>query len=108
MHISPSPHRSVLAVGLASVLALLAACRTEQPGLVFTSYRDGTGAIYAIAVGRREQTMGLRGIPECEILMQDMAVDADMLVLSGDPFEFTTQIQAVIVDGVTYEESTHP
>lgn len=34
--------------------------------------------------------------------------DADMLVLSGDPFEFTTQIQAVIVDGVTYEESTHP
>ena len=34
-----------------------------------------------LEVGRREQTMGLRGIPECEILMKDMAVDADMLVL---------------------------
>ena len=31
--------------------------------------------------GRREQSMGLRGIPEREIVMQDMVVDADMLVL---------------------------
>jgi len=34
-----------------------------------------------LSVGRREQTMGLRGIPECEILMQDMVLGADALVL---------------------------
>ncbi|MBT3627069.1 MAG: acyl-CoA dehydrogenase, partial [Rhodospirillaceae bacterium] len=44
----------------------------------FIAIRDETEGL---SVGRREQTMGLRGIPECEILMQDMAVGADALVL---------------------------
>jgi hypothetical protein len=30
--------------------------------------------------------------------------DADMLVLDGDPLEFTTGIQSVIIDGVIYRE----
>ena len=51
----------------------------EEQGIgAFIALRDETEGL---VVGRREQTMGLRGIPECEILMQDMAVDADMLVL---------------------------
>jgi len=44
----------------------------------FIAVREETEGL---SVGRREQTMGLRGIPECEILMQDMAVGADALVL---------------------------
>ena len=39
------------------------------------------GETAGLEIGKREKTMGLRGIPECEILMHDMAVDADMLVL---------------------------
>ncbi len=51
----------------------------EEQGIGgFIAIRDETPGL---AVGKREQTMGLRGIPECEILMNDMAVDADMLVL---------------------------
>ena len=51
----------------------------EEQGISgFIAIRDETPGL---AVGPREQTMGLRGIPECEILMNDMAVDADMLVL---------------------------
>ena len=30
--------------------------------------------------------------------------DADLVVLSGDPFEFTTDVQAVIVDGTLIDE----
>jgi len=44
----------------------------------FIVIRDET---QGLTIGRREQTMGLRGIPEREIVMQDMVVDADMLVL---------------------------
>jgi alkylation response protein AidB-like acyl-CoA dehydrogenase len=51
----------------------------EEQGIGgFIAIRDETPGL---AVGRREQTMGLRGIPECEILMDDMTVGADMLVL---------------------------
>ena len=51
----------------------------EEQGIGgFIAIRDETPGF---AVGRREQTMGLRGIPEREILMDDMVVDADMLVL---------------------------
>ena len=47
------------------------AVRDETPGLV---------------VGRREPTMGLRGIPETEILFQDMEVAADMVVVPPSGF----------------------
>lgn len=47
------------------------AVRDETPGLV---------------VGRREPTMGLRGIPETEVLFQDMEVAADMVVVPPSGF----------------------
>ena len=53
--------------------------KNEEQGIGgFIALRDETAGL---EVGRRETTMGLRGIPECEILMNDMAVDSDMLVL---------------------------
>ena len=48
------------------------AVRDETPGLV---------------VGRREPTMGLRGIPETEVLFQDMEVAADMVVVPPSGFD---------------------
>ncbi len=53
--------------GIGGFLAL----RDETPGLV---------------VGRREPTMGLRGIPETEILLQDMEVAADMVLVPPSGF----------------------
>ena len=51
----------------------------EEQGIGgFIAIRDETEGL---EVGRLEQTMRLRGIPECEIITNDMAVDADMLVL---------------------------
>ncbi|MEZ5856096.1 MAG: acyl-CoA dehydrogenase family protein [Hyphomicrobiaceae bacterium] len=34
-----------------------------------------------LSIGNREPTMGLRGIPEAEVIMQDMVVGADALVM---------------------------
>jgi len=47
------------------------AVRGENPGLV---------------VGRREPTMGLRGIPETEILLRDMVVGPDMVLVPPSGF----------------------
>ncbi len=47
------------------------AVRDETPGLV---------------VGRREPTMGLRGIPETEIILQDMEVATDMVLVPPSGF----------------------
>ncbi len=47
------------------------AIRDETPGLRF---------------GRREPTMGLRGIPEMEVLFEDMVVPQDMVVLPPSGF----------------------
>ena len=47
------------------------AIRDENPGLV---------------VGSREPTMGLRGIPETEILLQDMEVDPEMVLVPPSGF----------------------
>jgi alkylation response protein AidB-like acyl-CoA dehydrogenase len=44
----------------------------------FLAFRDETPGL---KVGRREQAMGLRGIPETEILFEDMEVPTDALVL---------------------------
>jgi len=44
----------------------------------FIAIRDETRGL---RIGRREPAMGLRGIPETEILLEDMAVSADALVL---------------------------
>ena len=47
------------------------AIRDETPGLV---------------IGRREPTMGLRGIPETEVLFEDMQVDAEMVLVPPSGF----------------------
>ena len=47
------------------------AIRDETPGLV---------------IGRREPTMGLRGIPETEVLFEDMAVGAAMVLMPPSGF----------------------
>ncbi|MCP5366228.1 MAG: acyl-CoA dehydrogenase family protein [Hyphomicrobiales bacterium] len=44
----------------------------------FIAVRDETPGL---RIGRREPAMGLRGIPECEIIFEDMEVPADMMVL---------------------------
>jgi len=44
----------------------------------FIAVRDETPGL---TVGRREPAMGLRGLPETEIIFEDMAVPADALVL---------------------------
>ncbi|MBV8534388.1 MAG: acyl-CoA dehydrogenase family protein [Alphaproteobacteria bacterium] len=33
-----------------------------------------------LVIGKREPAMGLRGIPECEIIFQDLAISADMML----------------------------
>ena len=47
------------------------AIRDETPGLV---------------IGRREPTVGLRGVPETEVLFEDMAVGADMVLMPPSGF----------------------
>ncbi len=47
------------------------AIRDETPGLTF---------------GRREPTMGLRAIPEMEVIFEDMVIDADMVVIPPSGF----------------------
>jgi hypothetical protein len=53
--------------------------RGEEAGIGgFIAIRDETPGL---VIGRREPTMGLRGIPEAEILFQDMEVAPAMLVM---------------------------
>jgi alkylation response protein AidB-like acyl-CoA dehydrogenase len=49
----------------------------------FLALRDQTPGL---SIGAREPTMGLRGIPETEILFQDMEVPEDMVVLPPGGF----------------------
>ncbi|MCW5729951.1 MAG: acyl-CoA dehydrogenase family protein [Alphaproteobacteria bacterium] len=49
----------------------------------FLAVRDETPGL---AIGRREPTMGLRAIPEAEVIMTDMAVGDDALVLPPGGF----------------------
>lgn len=51
----------------------------EEQGIGgFLGVRDVTPGL---SIGNREPTMGLRGIPEAEVIMQDMEVDEDALVM---------------------------
>jgi len=49
----------------------------------FLAIRDQTKGL---VIGKREPTMGLRGIPETEILFQDMEIGDDMVVLPPSGF----------------------
>ena len=51
---------------------------TEQGIGGFIAVRDETNGL---VIARREETMGLRGIPEAEVLFEDMAVPESALVL---------------------------
>jgi 3-sulfinopropanoyl-CoA desulfinase len=56
----------------------------EQQGIGgFLAVRDKTKGL---VIGKREPTMGLRGIPETEVLFQDMEVDDEMVVLPPSGF----------------------
>jgi 3-sulfinopropanoyl-CoA desulfinase len=55
--------------GISQGIAGFIAVRDETPGLV---------------IGKREPAMGVRGIPETEVIFNDMEVDADMIVLPPD------------------------
>ena len=50
----------------------------------FLAVRDQTPGL---VIGRREPTMGLRGIPEAEVIMTDMALPDDALVLPPGGFK---------------------
>lgn len=47
----------------------------------FIVVADGKGGPRGLVVGKREPAMGVRGIPECEVLFQDLEVAEDMLLL---------------------------
>src|SRR5215475_7472755 len=56
----------------------------EEQGIGgFLAIRDQTKGL---VIGKREPTMGLRGIPEAEILFQDMEVADDMVVMPPSGF----------------------
>jgi alkylation response protein AidB-like acyl-CoA dehydrogenase len=46
----------------------------------FIAVRDDNGNPPGLVIGKREPTMGLRGIPETEIIFEDLEVPADMLL----------------------------
>ncbi len=52
--------------GTAQGIGAFIALREETPGLT---------------IGRREPTMGLRGLPEAEVIFEDMEIAADMMVM---------------------------
>ncbi len=47
----------------------------------FIVVRDEAGGPKGLVIGRREQTMGLRGIPETEIMFEDLEVPGNMMLL---------------------------
>src|SRR5258707_8454181 len=56
----------------------------EEQGIGgFLAVRDKTKGL---VIGKREPTMGLRGIPETEILFRDMEVGDDMVLLPPSGF----------------------
>ena len=46
----------------------------------FMAVRKGDGDPPGLTIGKREPTMGLRGIPETEIILENLEVPADMLL----------------------------
>ena len=61
------------------VFARVFDARGEEEGIAgFIAVRDETRGL---KIGKREPAMGLRGIPETEIIFEDMEVTADALVL---------------------------
>jgi alkylation response protein AidB-like acyl-CoA dehydrogenase len=62
----------------------------------FIAVRDGNAAPRGLTVGRREPTMGLRGIPETEIILQDLVVEDDMVLRTdaGVPHGFGSLMNA--------------
>lgn len=56
---------------------------TEEGIAGFLAFRDETPGL---SFGKREPTMGLRAIPEMEVIFEDMEIDASMLVMPPSGF----------------------
>ncbi len=56
----------------------------------FLAVRDGVGMPKGLNIGRREPTMGLRGIPETEVIFEDLVIPDDMVLrtAAGVPHGF--------------------
>ena len=46
----------------------------------FLAVRDAAGTPKGLTIGRREPTMGLRGIPETEVIFEDLVIPDDMVL----------------------------
>jgi alkylation response protein AidB-like acyl-CoA dehydrogenase len=63
----------------------------------FLAVRDpGAGTPKGLTIGRREPTMGLRGIPETELIFQDLVIPDDMVLrnAAGVPHGFAELMNA--------------
>jgi alkylation response protein AidB-like acyl-CoA dehydrogenase len=47
----------------------------------FIAVREGDGSPKGLIVGKREPAMGIRGIPECELIFDNLEVSHDMLLM---------------------------
>ena len=64
------------------VFARVFDAEAERGIAAFIVVRDpATGAPDGLEIGKREPTMGLRGIPETEVILNDLEVPADMMVV---------------------------
>jgi len=62
----------------------------------FLAVRDDASTPKGLTIGRREPTMGLRGIPETEIIFEDLAIPDDMVLrnAAGVPHGFAGLMNA--------------
>ena len=62
----------------------------------FIAVRDDAGAPKGLTIGRREPTMGLRGIPETEVIFENLVVPDEMVLCSaaGVPIGFAELMDA--------------
>ncbi len=64
------------------VFARVFDAEAERGIAAFIVVRDpATGAPDGLVIGKREPTMGLRGIPETEVILNDLEVPAEMMVV---------------------------
>jgi len=62
----------------------------------FLAVRDAAGTPKGLTIGRREPTMGLRGIPETEVIFEDLVIPDDMVLrnAAGVPHGFAGLMDA--------------
>ena len=62
----------------------------------FLAVRDDAGTTQGLIIGRREPAMGLRGIPETEVIFEDLLIPDDMVLCNtaGRPHGFADLMDA--------------